>query len=67
MQRKNKKIQKDLSFKIPCIADRKIRKYHSLSPKEYLEFIEAAIKLLPDPKKAIKLSMRNYPKVRFYL
>lgn len=67
MRHKNKQIKKDLDLKILRAADRKIRKYHPLSPKEYLEFIDTTIKLLPDSKKAMELSMRNYPKVPFYL
>ena len=63
-----KSINLDLQFKIPTKKDASIAlKYAPLSPRKYLNLIEAGIKLLPDVEAAMKRHQRNAPTVRFEL
>lgn len=57
----------DLSFKIPSTNVRPSIKHCTLTPKQYLEFIEYGIKLTPDFKRFLKMKKISFPKVRFKL
>lgn len=64
----NRSIDLDLEFKIPSKDDARIPlQYAPLSPRQYLDLIEAGIKLLPDVEAAMKRHQRNAPTVRFEL
>lgn len=64
----DKSIDLDLDFKRPSKDDvRTPLKYAPLSPRKYLDLIEAGIKLLPDVEAAMKRHQRNAPTVRFEL
>jgi len=68
----NKKEFNDLlsiEFKIPSAQDlKKNIKYNPLSPKDFLEFIEAGLKLTPDFDSYRKARLKEAPcSVRFKL
>ena len=68
MQHKKNKLDLDLEFK--TLSDEDIEpklKFHPLTPREYLNFLEASFKCLPDLASAKKRNMAIHPRVKFTL
>lgn len=68
MPTKKKKLDLELEFKTLTDKDREPElKFHPLTPTEYLDFLEASSKCLPDLNAAKKRHMENHPQVQFTL
>ena len=62
---KNNKF--DLNLREPEMDYEVKKRYFSLTPEQYVDFIETGLKLLPDLKAAIKKRKEEIPTVKFKL
>jgi hypothetical protein len=68
MQRKKAEIDLDLDFNTLGEGEKEPKlKYNPLSPREYLDFLEASSRCLPDLSLAREEHMKSYPRTRFTL